>query len=140
MKPIRTIIYLILGVFFGIALSKGEAISWFRIQEMFRFESFHMYGFIGSAIVIGALCIQVIKVFQIKDFDGKDIVLADKQKSIWRYLLGGIAFGLGWALVGGCTAPLFILMGYGEYSMVIVFIFALLGTFSYGIFRNRLPH
>ncbi|OHX64266.1 YeeE/YedE thiosulfate transporter family protein [Flammeovirga pacifica] len=140
MKPQRVIIYLILGIFFGIALSKGEAISWFRIQEMFRFESFHMYGFIGSAVVVGAICVQVIKRLHVKDFDGKDIILADKQKSIWRYLLGGILFGLGWALVGGCTAPLFILMGYGEYSMVIVFVFALFGTFTYGLTKHRLPH
>ncbi|ANQ52149.1 YeeE/YedE family protein [Flammeovirga yaeyamensis] len=140
MKPKRVIIYLILGIFFGIALSKGEAISWFRIQEMFRFESFHMYGFIGSAVVVGAILVQVIKRFNIKDFDGNEIIIADKQKSIWRYLLGGIMFGLGWALVGGCTAPLFILMGYGEYSMVIVFAFALVGTFVYGLTKERLPH
>ncbi|NME70669.1 YeeE/YedE thiosulfate transporter family protein [Flammeovirga aprica] len=140
MKAGKTLIYLFLGILFGIVLSKSEAISWFRIQEMFRFESFHMYGLIGSAVVTGAIIVQVIKRFNIKDISGQPIVIADKQKGIWRYLLGGTSFGMGWALVGGCTAPMFILIGYGQYSMAIVLFFALFGTFIYGKYKQHLPH
>ncbi|KXX70833.1 YeeE/YedE thiosulfate transporter family protein [Flammeovirga sp. SJP92] len=140
MKAGRTLVYLLLGILFGIVLSKSEAISWFRIQEMFRFESFHMYGLIGSAVATGAICVQIIKRFNVKDVDGQPIVIADKQKGIWRYLLGGTSFGMGWALVGGCTAPMFILIGYGEYSMAIILFFALLGTFIYGKYKDILPH
>ncbi|AZQ65153.1 YeeE/YedE family protein [Flammeovirga pectinis] len=140
MKLSKFITYLLLGVLFGIILSKSEAISWYRIQEMFRFESFHMFGLIGSAVATGILCIQGIKLFKIKDFDGNNIVIPPKQKSIWRYLLGGIFFGLGWALVGGCTAPMFILIGYGKWSMLIVLFFSLVGTYIYGRLRDVLPH
>lgn len=132
--------YLILGILFGIILSKSEAISWFRIQEMFRFESFHMFGLIGSAVVTGVICVQVIKRFNVKDFNGNEIIIPDKQKGIWRYLLGGISFGMGWALVGGCTAPMFIIIGYGEFSMVITLFFAVVGTFIYGKYKHKLPH
>ncbi|NME66787.1 YeeE/YedE thiosulfate transporter family protein [Flammeovirga aprica] len=140
MKVGKTLIYLFLGILFGIVLSKSEAISWFRIQEMFRFESFHMYGLIGSAVATGAILVQVIKRFNIKDISGQPIVIPDKQKGIWRYLLGGTFFGMGWVLVGGCTAPIFILIGYGQYSMAIVLFFALLGTFIYGKYKQHLPH
>ncbi|MBD0401962.1 YeeE/YedE thiosulfate transporter family protein [Flammeovirga sp. EKP202] len=140
MKVGKALVYLFLGILFGIILSKSEAISWFRIQEMFRFESFHMYGLIGSAVATGVLCIQVIKRFKVKDIEGNPIVIADKQKGVWRYLLGGTSFGMGWALVGGCTAPMFILIGYGEYSMAIILFFALFGTFIYGKYKHLLPH
>lgn len=140
MKTRNIIAYLLLGVIFGIVLSKSEAISWFRIQEMFRFESFHMYGLIGSAVVTGVICVQIIKRFDVKDFEGNPIIIQDKQKGVWRYLLGGTSFGMGWALVGGCTAPMFILIGYGQYSMLIILFFALIGTYLYGRFRDHLPH
>lgn len=107
---------------------------------MFNFESFHMYGFIGSALAIGLLGIQVIKKNEIKDIDGQGIVIQPKTKSISRYLIGGIFFGLGWALVGACPGPLFVLLGVGVYPILIAILGALIGTFIYGKIRNKIPH
>ncbi len=131
---------LFLGTIFGIALAKAEIVSWFRIQEMFRFQAFHMYGVIGSAVILGSLFVQIIKRSGLKDMDGLPIVFSDKDKSVWRYLLGGTIFGLGWALVGACPGPIFILIGYGYWSVFIVLLGAILGTFLYGLIRERLPH
>jgi len=131
---------LFLGTIFGIALAKAEIVSWFRIQEMFRFQAFHMYGVIGSAVILGSLFVQIIKRSGLKDMDGLPIVFSDKDKSVWRYLLGGTIFGLGWALVGACPGPIFILIGYGYLSVFIVLLGAILGTFLYGLIRERLPH
>lgn len=131
---------LVLGIVFGITLSKAEIISWYRIYEMFHFQSFHMYGVIGSAVLLGIIAIQIIKRKQIKTFDGQKPELADKQKSIFRYLFGGTIFGLGWALVGACPGPMFILLGYGYVSLLVVIVSAVLGTFLYGLFREKLPH
>jgi len=132
--------YLILGVIFGITLSKAEIISWFRIYEMFRFDAFHMYGVIGSAVVLGVIVVQLIKRLDIKTFNGEKIVFNPKNRSIPRYLIGGILFGLGWALVGSCPGPMFILLGHGYISILIVIASALFGTLVYGMLRSRLPH
>ncbi|MFK8272929.1 YeeE/YedE family protein [Capnocytophaga canimorsus] len=136
----RNLLYILLGIAFGIVMYKSETASWFRIYEMFHFQSFHMYGFIGGALVVGALGIQWIKRSQKKDIDGKTIVIPPKEKSVMRYLIGGIFFGLGWALVGACPGPLFVLFGAGVWSILIAIIGALLGTYLYGVFKNKLPH
>ena len=132
--------FLLLGSVFGIVMAKSEAISWFRIQEMFRFQSFHMYGIIGTAVVLGVIGVALIKRYKIRDFHGNPILFSPKDKSITRYLVGGSIFGLGWALSGACPGPMVVNIGYGFLSMAIVFFFALVGTFLYGLFRNRLPH
>ncbi len=136
----KNVIYIFLGITFGVVMYKSETASWFRIYEMFNFQSFHMYGFIGSALIVGFLGIQWIKRTEKKDIDGKPIVILPKEKSMMRYLIGGIVFGLGWALVGACPGPIFVLLGAGIWSMSIVIIGALLGTYLYGILRNKLPH
>lgn len=137
---LRLLKILALGIIFGIVLAKAEIISWFRIYEMFHFQSFHMYGVIGSAVVLGIILVQIIKKYNIKTIDGDEMDLKDKDKSVWRYLLGGSIFGLGWALVGACPGPMFILLGYGYTSLLIVIAGAVLGTFFYGVIRNKLPH
>jgi uncharacterized membrane protein YedE/YeeE len=121
-------------------MSKSEAISWFRIQEMFRFQSFHMYGIIGTAVTAGVLGVALIKRFKIRDFQGNPIVFYPKEKSFIRYILGGIIFGLGWALSGSCPGPMVVNIGYGFFAMTIVFLFAIFGTFIYGVIKNKLPH
>ncbi|WKK59355.1 MULTISPECIES: DUF6691 family protein [unclassified Sphingobacterium] len=136
----RKVLFILLGILFGVVMYKAEAASWFRIYEMFNFQSFHMYGFIGTALVVGVIAVQLIKRSQAKDADGEKIVIADKAKSIPRYLIGGIFFGLGWALVGACPGPIFVLLGAGVYPMLIVIAFALLGTYFYGLLKNKLPH
>ena len=132
--------FLIPGILFGIVMTKSEAISWFRIQEMFRFESFHMYGIIGTAVMLGALLVFVIKRRQVKSMDGDVISFNDKNFSISRYLIGGILFGLGWAMTGACPGPLFTLVGHGIVSIWIVIISAVIGTYIYGALRSKLPH
>jgi uncharacterized membrane protein YedE/YeeE len=136
----RSILYIVLGVIFGITMYKAETASWFRIVEMFQFQSFHMFGFIGSALVIGVIGIQLIKRKNAKDVNGQNIVINPKDKSISRYLFGGIAFGLGWALIGACPGPIFVLLGAGTYSIIIVILGALAGTWLYGIIKDKLPH
>jgi uncharacterized membrane protein YedE/YeeE len=132
--------FIITGIIFGIVLAKAQVISWFRIYEMFRFESFHMYGIIGSAVGLGILINLWIKRRNIKSISGEIINLPPKQKSIPRYLIGGTFFGLGWALSGACPGPMFILLGFGYAPMLIVIVGALLGTLLYGIIRDKLPH
>lgn len=132
--------FLIVGVLFGIIMSKSEVISWYRIYEMFRFESFHMYGIIGSAVVLGALATWVIKKYKLRNLDGEQITFSDKQKSIPRYLIGGTLFGLGWAMTGACPGPMFVLLGKGVWSVGIIVISATFGTFLYGLLRSKLPH
>ncbi|MEM7484298.1 MAG: DUF6691 family protein [Bacteroidota bacterium] len=136
----RSLIYLLIGIFFGIVLFKSEAASWFRIYEMFRFDAFHMYGIIGSTVVLGVLGIYLIKRFNITSFYGNQIVFQTKEKKIKRYLFGGILFGLGWALAGACPGPIFTLLGAGFLPMLIVLISAVLGTYVYGLLKDRLPH
>lgn len=132
--------YLFIGTIFGITLAKAEVISWYRIYEMFRFQSFHMYGVIGSAVVLGIVFVQIIKRRKLKTPDGEAIVINPKQMSIPRYLIGGIIFGLGWALTGACPGPMFILLGNGVTVIAVVILSALLGTYVYGLLRKRLPH
>jgi len=132
--------YLLVGILFGVALYKAEVISWFRIYEMFNFQSFHMYGVIGTAVILGALIVFLIKRTGMKDMHGQPIVFNDKNWSVARYLLGGIFFGMGWALLGACPGPMFILLGSGATVLLVSIFFALLGTFAYGLLRSRLPH
>jgi uncharacterized membrane protein YedE/YeeE len=136
----KSIKYIVAGILFGIIMSKSEAISWYRMQEMFRFQSFHMYGFIGTAVVLGSLAVFLIKKFGIKDYTGQPINFKDKDKSYPKYIIGGTIFGLGWALTGACPGPMFVNLGYGYLSMLIVIIGALIGTYLYGLWRNKLPH
>lgn len=132
--------FLILGVVFGIVMAKSEAFSWYRIFEMFHFQSFHMYGIIGTAVVMGVIGVALIKKFKMRDLSGNPILFHPKDKSYPRYLLGGIIFGLGWALSGACPGPMVVNIGYGYIPFVIVFAFAMLGTFLYGIIKDKLPH
>ncbi len=137
MKSLR---FILAGIIFGIVMTKSEAISWYRIQEMFRFQSFHMYGIIGTAVVLGVIAVALIKKYRLRDFQGNPIVIAPKEKGIARYLIGGTIFGLGWALTGACPGPMFVNLGYGFISMGIVIIFATLGTYLYGVVKDKLPH
>lgn len=136
----KNIIYLAIGVFFGIVMFKSEAASWFRIYEMFQFQSIHMYGLMGTALVTGILVVQFIKSKQIKDINGNKINIVDKDRNIARYLIGGILFGLGWALAGACPGPMFVLTGAEYFPILIVILGALLGTWFYGLIKNKLPH
>lgn len=132
--------YFLVGFFFGIVLTKSEAVSWYRIYEMFQFQSFHMYGIIGVAVATGIIGIQIIKRYNIKDIDGLPIEIQEKPKDNARYWIGGILFGLGWALVGSCPGPIFILIGAGFMPVIIVLIGALIGTIIYGALKSKLPH
>jgi uncharacterized membrane protein YedE/YeeE len=132
--------FILAGIIFGIVMTKSEAISWFRIQEMFRFQSFHMYGIITTAIVIGAIAVQLIKRFKIRDINGNPIIFNPKDMSIPRYLIGGTIFGLGWAMTGACPGPMFVNFGYGYGMMLLIILGALFGTFMYGVLRAKLPH
>lgn len=132
--------YLLVGFVFGIVLTKSEAVSWYRIYEMFQFQSFHMYGIIAVAIATGVIGIQIIKRNNIKDIKGQPIEIQEKEKGSARYYIGGIFFGLGWALVGSCPGPIFILLGAGFWSVLIIFLGALVGTFIYGVIKDKLPH
>jgi uncharacterized membrane protein YedE/YeeE len=135
------LVYVVLGVLFGIVVTKAEVISWFRIQEMFRFQSFHMYGIIGSAIVTAAVSLQIIKRLGVKAADGTPIVVEPKEMGTGtRYWLGGTLFGLGWALSGACPGPLFALLGNGISIMSVTIVSAIAGTWTYGALRPRLPH
>ena len=132
--------FFLTGIVFGIVLTKAEAVSWYRIYEMFHFQSFHMFGIIGMALFTGVLGIQLIKRFKIKDFKGFPIQIIEKEKGFWRYIIGGTLFGLGWALVGSCPGPIFNLLGTGTYAIAVVLIGALLGTYIYGLLKDKLPH
>jgi uncharacterized protein len=136
----RSLAYLIVGIFFGITMYKSEAASWFRIYEMFQFHAFHMYGIIGSALALGVAGIFIIKKYNIKALGGKDILFTPKQPSIKRYLYGGTIFGLGWGLAGACPGPIFTLIGSGYLSLIVVLASAFLGTYVYGLLKNKLPH
>lgn len=132
--------FLAVGFLFGIILTKSEAVSWYRIFEMFRFESFHMYGIIGVAILTGFLSIQFFKKTATKDIEGKTVSIPDKEIGSFRYWIGGLLFGLGWALVGACPGPIFIMIGAGFYPVIIILVGALIGTFIYGLLKDKLPH
>lgn len=132
--------FLLVGIFFGIVLVKSEAVSWYRIYEMFKFQSFHMYGIIGSAVFLGVLFLWIFRKFEVKSIEGNEIHVPAKEKSFTRYILGGTIFGLGWALAGACPGPMYILLGTGVSSMLLVIAAAMLGTFVYGVLKNSLPH
>lgn len=132
--------FLIIGIIFGIVMFKSEAASWFRIYEMFQFDSFHMYGIIGSALAIGVLGTYLIKKYKLRSIDGEVIKFTPKEKGFSRYMFGGIIFGLGWALSGSCPGPIYTLIGAGYISIFVVLIGAILGTFIYGLIKDRLPH
>ena len=132
--------FLILGVLFGVIMTKAEIISWLRIYEMFKFQSFHMYGIIGSAVIIGMVLVQLTKRKGLKTIEGVEIKFTPKQMSIPRYLIGGTIFGLGWAMTGACPGPMFTLVGQGTLVMLVVVVSAVFGTLVYGMVRNKLPH
>jgi uncharacterized protein len=131
--------YLIVGVLFGIIFVKAEIISWFRIQEMFRFQSFHMYGVIGSAIAVGMLSVWIIKKFDIRTLSGEKINFPTKKFNKGQ-IYGGLLFGFGWALTGACPGPLFAQIGTGATVVIVTFLSAIAGTWVYGYLRERLPH
>ncbi len=132
--------FIFVGFIFGVVLTKSEAVSWYRIYEMFLFQSFHMYGIIMTAIITGIIGIQLIKKNKAKDIKGLPIEIQDKERGTFRYWIGGLIFGLGWALVGTCPGPIFILIGSGFMSIILVLIGAVLGTFIYGVIKDNLPH
>jgi uncharacterized membrane protein YedE/YeeE len=136
----KTLKYLITGTVFGIIMFKSEAASWFRIFEMFQFDSFHMYGIIGSALAAGVIGIQLVKGLKLRSFSGEEIIIPPKAKGWKNYLFGGIVFGLGWGLAGACPGPIFTLVGAGFLPIILVLVFAVLGTFVYGILKPKLPH
>jgi uncharacterized protein len=135
----KTIKYILTGVLFGIIMTKSEAVSWYRIQEMFRFQSFFMYGIIGTAVITGVILVACVKKFGMKDIDGQPILFIPKDRRWKKYLIGGAIFGMGWALTGACPGPIFVLLGQGYTVMIMVIAGALAGTFSYALLRNRLP-
>lgn len=132
--------FVILGFYFGFILIKSEAVSWYRIVEMFHFQSFHMFGVIASAILVGIISVIIIKKLNLKSFNNSSIDTLRKPLQFKANLFGGIIFGLGWSIIGACTAPLFVHLGAGNFVMIIPIIFAVLGTLSYGLLKQKLPH
>ena len=139
-KPwISNLVYALIGIFFGIVFVKAEIVSWFRIQEMFRFDSFHMYGVIGTAVVVGVISVFLIKKFNLKTMDGEKVVIVPKTFNKGQ-IIGGLLFGLGWAITGACPGPLFAQIGSGFTVIIVTFLSALAGTWVYGYFQDKLPH
>ena len=136
----KNIKFLVVGILFGIILSKAEVISWFRIYEMFKFQSFHMYGVIGSAVALGIIVMILFKKGIVKTYLGDTIHVAPKRKGLKGNLFGGIIFGLGWALAGACPGPMFILLGRGAVAIMVVLFGAILGAFLYHAAKKYLPH
>ena len=132
--------FLFIGILFGIVMSKAEIISWYRIYEMFKFQSFHMYGIIGSAVMLGMASMFFFRKKMVKTFEGQDIHISPKKSGLYRNLLGGTLFGFGWALAGACPGPMFVLIGKGVIPILVVIFGATLGAFLYGLFKSRLPH
>ena len=131
--------YLVLGTLFGILLVKAEVISWYRIQEMFRLHSFHMYGIIGTAVIVGMLSVWMIKKFNIRTVNNETVVFHEK-KFHWGHVIGGVLFGFGWAITGACPGPLFAQIGSGFLVVTITLLSAIAGTWVYGLLRDNLPH
>lgn len=136
----KNVKFLIIGIVFGIVLSKSEVVSWYRIYEMFKFQSIHMYGVIGGAVILGIILMQLFKKGVVKNYLGEQIVVKDKKKGIVRTLVGGTIFGLGWALAGACPGPMFVLIGHGITAILIVILGAVLGAFVYGMLSKKLPN
>ena len=137
MKHIK---YLLIGILFGITMTKSEAVSWYRIQEMFRFQAFHMYGIIGSALSVGVIGVFFMKKKQLKSINGEALKFKINDRGFKRYLFGGIVFGLGWALSGACPGPMYTLLGSGFTVFIVVILSAVLGALLYGLLKDKLPH
>jgi uncharacterized protein len=135
----RYLKYLFLGAIFGIILVKSEVISWFRIQEMFRLQSFHMYGIIGSAILVAMVSVALIKKYRLTSIEG-EVISTPKKIFHWGNVIGGVIFGLGWAITGACPGPLFAQIGSGFAVVAITLLFAIAGTWVYGLLKDKLPH
>ncbi len=131
--------YILVGVFFGIVFVKSEVVSWFRIQEMFRLDSFHMYGVIGTAVVVATISTVIIKFFKIKTLQGEDVVFS-KSRFQKGNVIGGLLFGFGWALTGACPGPIYGLIGSGFPVFIVALASAVLGTFAYGVLKDKIPH
>ncbi len=131
--------YLIVGVLFGIVFVKAEIVSWFRIQEMFRFQSFHMYGVIGSAVLVGLLSVQIIKRLNLRTIDHEEVHIPEKTFNKGQ-IYGGLLFGIGWAITGACPGPLFAQIGSGFLAVAVTLLSAIAGTWTYGLLRSKLPH
>lgn len=129
-----------IGIYFGMVLIKSQAISWFRIQEMFHFQSFFMYGLLGTAVLVGALSVMLIKTFKLRALGGAEIDLSPKPFNKFGNAAGGTIFGFGWALTGACPGPLYALLGAGTWSILVAIVGALLGALAYGYLKPRLPH
>ena len=136
----KNLSFYIVGILFGIVMTKSEAVSWFRIQEMFRFESFHMYGIIGTAVVLGAGIIFAMKKFNVKTLRGHFVDYTPMKLSVPRHILAGSIFGLGWAITGCCPGPMYVLLGNGYWIAGLIMLGAILGTFTYGVVKDKLPH
>lgn len=136
----RYLKFFLIGIFFGVVLIKSEVVSWFRIFEMFHFDSFHMYGVIFTAIAVGATSVLLIKKFDIKSIDGSPINLKPKPFYKKGNLIGGIIFGFGWALTGACPGPLYALLGNGLSVIAVPLLAAVLGAFVYEMIKSNLPH
>jgi len=141
-SPARRLLgYFLLGTWFGVVLTKSQVVSWFRIQEMFRFQSFYMYGVLGSAVLVAGIAIALLRRFRVKTLDGAEIVIPPKVMGRgYRYWIGGTIFGVGWAFTGACPGPLFALIGAGVGVMIVTVVAALAGTWLYGYLRPHLPH
>lgn len=135
----KNIKFLIVGVLFGIMLVKSQVVSWFRIQEMFRLQGFHMYGIIGSAILVGMVSVLLIKYFNLKTIHNEPVTIPKKEFT-WGNVFGGLLFGLGWAITGACPGPLFAQMGSGFLVVTVTLLSAIAGTWVYGLLREKLPH
>jgi len=133
------LVYAFVGILFGITFVKAEIVSWFRIQEMFRFDSFHMYGVIGTAVMVGVISVFIIKKYKVKTKDGEQIVFTPKTFNKGQ-VIGGLMFGLGWAITGACPGPLFAQVGSGFTVVIVTFLSAVAGTWVYGYFKEKLPH
>jgi len=136
----KNIIFLIIGLLFGIILTKSEVVSWYRIYEMFKFQSFQMYGIIGSAVLVSMVFMQLFKKGVIKNYLGENIITKEKNKGFIRTIIGGTIFGFGWALSGACPGPMFALVGHGFTSILIVLLGATIGAFIYGVLSKKLPN
>lgn len=132
--------FLFIGILFGFIMTKGEVVSWFRMQEMFRFDGFHMYGVMGTAVIVTAIGIFLMKKFNVRSVDNTTLDFKVMSLQWKRLILGGTIFGLGWAMTGACPGPLYVLVGHGQWIVLVIIAAALLGTLTYGALRNKLPH
>ena len=136
----KLLVYFVIGIYFGVVLVKAEVVSWFRIQEMFHFQSIHMYGIIGLAVVVGALSVTIAKLFKLKSLGGEDLNFKGKPFNKVGNLAGGIIFGFGWAMTGACPGPLYAILGAGYAPVALALVAAFFGVIAYGYLKPRLPH